>query len=165
MKIPLIGVCSPYTRNIETGEMQSIVWRDGEKEVHKAPYEPYVYVQDHETGSPYRITGKEGSILLRKEHYRAGEELSRALILDGGRENIMERLLIEHPDYFLQYPHKDELKVLCFDIETTSADGSFPFGPQHPVTAIGVTTNTGEREVFLWDGKDDQKFSAISQGL
>ena len=49
MKVPLIGVCSPYTRNIETGELQSIVWRDGEKEVHPSPYEPYVYVPDHET--------------------------------------------------------------------------------------------------------------------
>ena len=157
MKVPLIGVCSPYTRNIETGEMQSIVWRDGEKEVHKAPYEPYVYVPDHETGDQYRITGQQGSILLRKEKYRAGEELSGALILDGGRENIMDRLLIEHPDYYKQFPNEKELKVLCFDIETTSADGSFPFGPIHPITAIGVTTNTGEREVFLWDGTDDRK--------
>ena len=157
MKVPLIGVCSPYTRNIETGEMQSIVWRDGEKEVHKAPYEPYVYVPDHETGDQYRITGQQGSILLRKEKYRAGEEMSGALILDGGRENIMDRLLIEHPDYYYQFPNKKELKVLCFDIETTSADGSFPFGEIHPITAIGITTNTGEREVFLWDGKDDRK--------
>ena len=157
MKVPLIGVCSPYTRNIETGEMQSIVWRDDNKEVHPAPYEPYVYVPDHETGQQYRITGQQGSILLRKEFYRAGEEISGALILDGGRENIMERLLIEHPDYYYQFPHKNELKVLCFDIETTSADGSFPFGEIHPITAIGITTNTGEREVFLWDGKDDRK--------
>ena len=157
MKVPLIGVCSPYTRNIETGEMQSIVWRDGEKEVHKAPYEPYVYVPDHETGQQYRITGQEGSMLLRKQPYRAGEELGGALILDGGRENIMDRLLIEHPDYYYQFPNKNELKVLCFDIETTSADGSFPFGEIHPITAIGITTNTGEREVFLWDGTDDRK--------
>ena len=102
MKVPLIGVCSPYTRNIETGEMQSIVWRDGIKEAHRAPYSPYCYVQDHETGKPYRITGQEGSMLLRKEYYKAGEELSGAIILDGGRENIMERLLIEHPDYYYQ---------------------------------------------------------------
>ena len=157
MKVPLIGICSPYTRNIETGEMQSIVWRDGIKEAHRAPYSPYCYVQDHETGKPYRITGQEGSMLLRKEYYKAGEELSGAIILDGGRENIMERLLIEHPDYYYKFPNEKELKVLCFDIETTSADGSFPFGPIHPITAIGITTNTGEREVFLWDGTCDKK--------
>ena len=157
MKVPLIGVCSPYTRNLETGDLQSIIWRDGKKEVHVAPYNPYVYVPDSETGQQYRITGQSGSTLLRKEKYRAGEELSGALILDGGRENIMERLLIEHPDYYYQFPNDDELKVLCFDIETTSADGSFPFGPIHPITAIGITTNTGDREVFVWDGESDKQ--------
>ena len=118
MKVPLIGVCSPYTRNLETGDLQSIVWRDGKKEVHKAPYEPYVYVPDHETGEQYRLTGQQGSILLRKEPYRAGEELPSSLILDGGRENVMDRLVIEHPDYFYKYPNNNELKTLCFDIET-----------------------------------------------
>ena len=82
MKVPLIGVCSPYTRNLETGELQSIIWRDGKKEVHVAPYEPYVYVPDHETGEQYRLTGQRGSMLLRKEPYRAGEELPSSLILD-----------------------------------------------------------------------------------
>ena len=157
MKVPLIGVCSPYTRNLETGDLQSIVWRDGKKEVHKAPYEPYVYVPDHETGEQYRLTGQQGSMLLRKEPYRAGEELPSSLILDGGRENIMDRLVIEHPDYYYKFPNNDELRTLCFDIETHSPDGSFPFGENYPVVAIGIVTSTGEREVFLWDGEDDKQ--------
>ena len=157
MKVPLIGVCSPYTRNLETGDLQSIVWRDGKKEVHKAPYEPYVYVPDHETGEQYRLTGQQGSMLLRKEPYRAGEELPSSLILDGGRENIMDRLVIEHPDYYYKFPNNDELRTLCFDIETHSPDGSFPFGENYPVVAIGIVTSSGEREVFLWDGEDDKQ--------
>ena len=157
MKVPLIGVCSPYTRNLETGDLQSIVWRDGKKEVHVAPYEPYVYVPDSETGQQYRLTGQQGSMLLRKEPYRAGEELPSSLILDGGRENIMDRLVIEHPDYFYKHPNDNELKSLCFDIETHSPDGSFPFGEKYPVVAIGIVTSTGEREVFLWDGEDDKQ--------
>ena len=157
MKVPLIGVCSPYTRNLETGELQSIIWRDGKKEVYVAPYEPYVYVPDHETGEQYRLTGQRGSMLLRKEPYRAGEELPSSLILDGGRENVMDRLVIEHPDYFYKYPNNNELKTLCFDIETHSPDGSFPFGENYPVVAIGIVTSTGEREVFLWDGEDDKQ--------
>ena len=116
MKVPLIGVCSPYTRNLETGELQSVIWRDGKKEVHVAPYEPYVYVPDSETGQQYRLTGQQGSMLLRKEPYRAGEELPSSLILDGGRENVMDRLVIEHPDYFYKHPNDNELKSLCFDI-------------------------------------------------
>jgi len=157
MKVPLIGVCSPYTRNLETGDLQTIIWRAGKKEVHVAPYEPYCYVPDTETGEQYRITGKEGSILLRKEPYRAGEELPSSLILDGGRENIMDRLVIEHPDYFYKFPNEQPLKSLCFDIETHSPDGSFPFGEKYPVVAIGIVTSTGEREVFLWDGEDDKQ--------
>ena len=157
MRVPLIGVCSPYTRNLETGDLQTIIWRAGKKEVHVAPYEPYCYVPDNETGEQYRITGKEGSILLRKEPYRAGEELPSSLIVDGGRENIMDRLVIEHPDYFYGFPNDEPLRTLCFDIETHSPDGSFPFGERYPVVAIGIVTSTGEREVYLWDGEDDKQ--------
>jgi len=157
MNVPLIGVSSPYTKNIETGELQTIVWRNGKKEVHKNPYEPYAYVPDDVNGKPYRLTGQQGSTMLRKEHYRAGEELPSSLILDGGRENIMDRLVIEHPDYFYGFPNDQPLKTLCFDIETHSPDGSFPFGERYPVVAIGIVTSTGEREVYLWDGENDKQ--------
>ena len=93
MKVPLIGICSPNTRNLRTGELQSIIWRDGKKESSTVPYKPYVYVPD-EKGEQYRMTGKEGSIMLRKESYRAGEELPSSLVLDGGRENVELFVLI-----------------------------------------------------------------------
>ncbi len=157
MKVPLIGICSPNTVNLETGNLQSIMWRNGKKESHVVPYKPYCYVPDSETGKQYNRTGKEGSILLRKEYYRAGEELPSSLILDGGRENIMDRLVIEHPDYFNKFANDQPVKSLCFDIETHSPDGSFPFGENYPVVAIGIVTSTGEREVYLWDGEDDKQ--------
>ena len=157
MKVPLIGICSPNTVNLETGNLQSIMWRNGKKESHVVPYKPYCYVPDTETGKQYNRTGKEGSILLRKEYYRAGEELPSSLILDGGREQIMDRLLIEHPDYFYKFANDQPVKSLCFDIETHSPDGSFPFGENYPVVAIGIVTSTGEREVYLWDGEDDKQ--------
>ena len=157
MKVPLIGICSPNTVNLETGNLQSIIWRNGKKESHVVPYKPYCYVPDNETGNQYNRTGKEGSILLRKEYYRAGEELPSSLILDGGREQIMDRLLIEHPDYFNKFANDQPVKSLCFDIETHSPDGSFPFGENYPVVAIGIVTSTGEREVYLWDGEDDKQ--------
>jgi len=157
VKVPLIGICSPNTVNLETGNLQSIMWRNGKKESHVVPYKPYCYVPDSETGKQYNRTGKEGSILLRKEYYRAGEELPSSLILDGGRENIMDRLVIEHPDYFNKFANDQPVKSLCFDIETHSPDGSFPFGENYPVVAIGIVTSTGEREVYLWDGEDDKQ--------
>ena len=33
MKVPLIGICSPYTKNVETGNLNTIMWRNGKKEV------------------------------------------------------------------------------------------------------------------------------------
>jgi len=142
---------------METGNLNAIMWRNGKKQVSEAPYNTYCYVPDSETGEQYELTGQSGSILLRKEHYRAGEELPSSLILDGGRENIMDRLVIEHPDYFYGFPNDEPLKTLCFDIETHSPDGSFPFGERYPVVAIGIVTSTGEREVYLWDGEDDKQ--------
>jgi len=157
MKVPLIGVCSPNTRNLKTGNLQAVIWRNGEKITDIVPYKPYVYVPDYETGEQYNITGKEGSMMLRREYYKAGEELPSSLMLDGGRENVMDRLVIEHPDYFYKFANDQHVKSLCFDIETHSPDGSFPFGENYPVVAIGIVTSTGEREVFLWDGKDDKQ--------
>jgi len=50
MKVPLIGVSSPYTKNLETGDDQVVMWADGKKCVEKAPYEPYCYASDIEEG-------------------------------------------------------------------------------------------------------------------
>ena len=149
MKIPLIGIASPYTINLETGDLQAVMYCNGKKDVAKIPYQPYCYVPDDE-GTEYRMTGKEGLMKLRKQHYRAGEELPKSVILDGDRENVMDRLLIEHPDFFYNYANTEPVKALCFDIETHSPDGSFPFGERYPVVAIGIVTSTGEREVFLF---------------
>ena len=156
MKVPLIGITSPNTINLETGEQQAILYVNGEKVVVKTPYEPYCYVPD-ENGKQYRSTGKEGLMSLRKQPYRAGEELPASVILDGGREQVMDRLVIEHPEFFYQYANTEPVRSLCFDIETHSPDGSFPFGEKYPVVAIGIVTSTGEREVFLWDGESDEK--------
>ena len=156
MKVPLIGVSSPYTKNLETGDNQVIMWVDGEKRVEPSPYDPFCYIPA-EDGDEYRLIGQQGSIYLKKLPYRAGEELPRAVMLDGAKENIMDRLVIEHPNYFYEFPNTQPLKSLCFDIETHSPDGSFPFGENYPVVAIGIVTSTGEREVFLWDGECDRQ--------
>jgi DNA polymerase elongation subunit (family B) len=132
------------------------MWQNGEKVVDISPYEPHCYIPD-ENGDVYSLIGQQGSINMKRVPYRAGEELSKGIVLDGARENIMDRLVIEHPDYFYGFPNSQPLKSLCFDIETHSPDGSFPFGENYPVVAIGIVTSTGEREVFLWDGESDRQ--------
>ena len=155
MKVPLIGITSPRTINLETGDQQAILYVNGKRRVVKTPYEPYCYVPD-ENGKQYRLTGQQGLMNLRKQPYRAGEELPKSVIIDGGREQVMDRLVIEHPDFFYQYANTEPVRSLCFDIETHSPDGRFPFGESYPVVAIGIVTSTGEREVFLWDGESDK---------
>jgi DNA polymerase elongation subunit (family B) len=140
---------------LETGEQQAILYVNGKRRVVKTPYEPYCYVPD-ENGKQYRLTGQKGLMNLRKQPYRAGEELPKSVIIDGGREQVMDRLVIEHPDFFYQYANTEPVRSLCFDIETHSPDGRFPFGENYPVVAIGIVTSTGEREVFLWDGESDR---------
>ncbi len=96
MKVPLIGLTSPYTRNLETGDDQVVMWQNGEKVVDISPYEPHCYVPD-ENGDVYSLIGQQGSINMKRVPYRAGEELRKGIVLDGARENIMDRLVIEHP--------------------------------------------------------------------
>ena len=121
---------------------------------------PLIATVNHRT-----IDLRDKKIKLSKHKYIPKKDVVPPHALyDGGRESLMERLCIEHPEFFAQYPNTDVIKTLVFDIETHSPDGSFPFGEKYPVVAIGIVTSTGEREVFLWDGKDDRdvllKFAA-----
>ena len=155
MKVPLIGIASPYTRNLKTGDLQAIIVSNGSRNVVKIPYEPHCFIPDRTEGKNYRVTGRTDTMRLRREPYSAGGELPKGVILDGARENIMDRLVIEYPEFFYKYANTEPIKALCFDIETYSPDGSFPFGERYPVVAIGIVTSTGEKEVFLWDGESD----------
>ena len=156
MKVPLIGILSPNTRNMRTGELQCLMYRDGHKQSATVPYQPYYYVS-HPEGSTKRVLGYTKPQSLTKVPYVPNKDIvAPNALYEGGREHLLERLCIEHPEFFLDYPNESPLKSMAFDIETHSPDGSFPFGEKYPVVAIGIVTSTGEREVFLWDGKDDK---------
>ena len=74
--------------------------------------------------------------------------------LDGVTRNEVERICIEHPEFFSKFtsPH---VKTMCFDIETYSADSTFPFGEAYPVVSIGVKTDDNEHKVFFWDRENE----------
>ena len=156
MKVPLIGILSPNTRNMRTGELQTLMYRNGHKQAATVPYQPYYYVS-HPSGSTKKVLGYTEPQSLTKVHYKPNRDIiSPNALFEGGREHLLERLCIEHPEFFLDYPNEAPLKSMAFDIETHSPDGSFPFGEKYPVVAIGIVTSTGEREVLLWDGNDDK---------
>ena len=78
MKTPLIGVSSPYTKNLETGDDQVVMWQNGEKIVDVSPYEPHCYIPS-ERGDDYSLIGQQGSIKMERVPYRAGEELRKGI--------------------------------------------------------------------------------------
>tara|TARA_R110000824_G_scaffold80564_5_gene202659 strand:- start:471 stop:2699 length:2229 start_codon:yes stop_codon:yes gene_type:complete len=157
MKVPLMASISKKTIDLRTGKQKVRMYINGQAEAVESPYLPYFYLEDKEGTEKQTIASNE-SLKLTKHTYIPGRDIiPKTALFEGGRENLMERLCIEHPEYFANFPNTDEVKCLVFDIETQSPDGSFPFGEKYPVVAIGIVCSTGEREVFVWDGESDEK--------
>ncbi len=159
MKVPLMATISPKTVDLRDKSLKVRMYINGQAEAVKSPYKPYYYVPDTLPDAKlYPTIASDVKLPLKKEYYLPGRDIiPRMALFDGGREALLERLCIEHPEFFSQFPNTDDVKCLVFDIETTSPDGSFPFGEKYPIVAIGVVTSTGEREVFVWDGESDEK--------
>ena len=156
MKVPLIATINQRTIDLRDSSLKVKIYRNSETEAVKSPYRPYYYLPG-EGGDEYKVIASDKTVKLSKHNYLPSRDiLPPTALFEGGREAILERLLIEHPDFFSQFPNTDDLKTLVFDIETHSPDGSFPFGEKYPVVAIGIVTSSGEREVLLWDGDDDR---------
>jgi len=157
MKVPLIATINHRTIDLRSGKLKVKIYRNSETEAIESPYKPYYYMQNPE-GKTYKTIASKRTVNLTKHNYIPNKDiLPTQALYDGGREALLERLCIEHPDFFKAYPNTDNLKTLVFDIETHSPDGGFPFGEKYPIVAIGIVTSTGEREVLLWDGEDDRK--------
>tara|TARA_R110000765_G_scaffold335344_2_gene425737 strand:+ start:4694 stop:6913 length:2220 start_codon:yes stop_codon:yes gene_type:complete len=156
MNVPLIATINHRTIDLRDKSLKVKIYRNGKTEAVKSPYSPYYYLENEE-GSEHRTIASDRTVKLSKHEYLPMRDIVPPQALyDGGREALLERLIIEHPDFFSAYPNTDTLKSLVFDIETHSPDGTFPFGEKYPVVAIGIVTSTGERDVLLWDGKDDR---------
>ena len=133
------------------------MYRNGQAEAVESPYTPYFYKED-KNGETKKLIASDETVQLKKHLYIPGKDhIPKTALFDGGREALLERLCIEHPKFFADYPNDKDVKCLVFDIETHSPDGTFPFGEKYPIVAIGIVTSTGERKVFLWDGEDDKQ--------
>ena len=157
MKIPLIARINKRTIDLKTKKLKVKMYRNGQAEAVESPYVPYFYTEDKE-GETKKLVASDETVQLKKHLYIPGKDhIPTHALFDGGREALLERLCIEHPTFFANYPNDKDVKCLVFDIETHSPDGTFPFGERYPIVAIGIVTSTGERTVLLWDGEDDKK--------
>ena len=154
MKVPLIGSINKRTINLKDNSLMVKMYRNGKAEAVKSPYMPYFYTEN-DNGETKKLIGSDQTVNLMKHEYTPGRDhVPTHALFDGGRETLLERLCIEHPKFFDDYPNDQEVKCLVFDIETHSPDGTFPFGEKYPVVAIGIVCSTGERKVFLWDNEN-----------
>tara|TARA_Y100001963_G_scaffold146264_1_gene220976 strand:+ start:14 stop:2248 length:2235 start_codon:yes stop_codon:yes gene_type:complete len=154
MKVPLIADASHKTVNKQTGTQNVILWSRGDKLVVKSPRQHSYYIPDKE-GDSYKVLGKSKKINYKKYHVEnIGElgvnKLPQNAHLDGVTRNEVERICIEHPDFFNRFS-SSHVKTMCFDIETYSPDSTFPFGEAYPVVSIGVKTDDNKHKVFFWD--------------
>ena len=157
MKIPLIASINKRTIDLKTKKLKVKMYRNGQAEAVESPYVPYFYTEDKE-GETKKLIASDETVQLKKHLYIPGKDhIPTHALFDGGREALLERLCIDHPTFFANYPNDKDVKCLVFDIETHSPDGTFPFGERYPIVAIGIVTSTGERTVLLWDGEDDKK--------
>ena len=157
MKIPLMASINKRTIDLKTKKLKVKMYRNGQAEAVESPYVPYFYTEDKE-GETKKLIASDETVQLKKHLYIPGKDhIPKTALFDGGREALLERLCIEHPTFFANYPNDKDVKCLVFDIETHSPDGTFPFGERYPIVAIGIVTSTGERTVLLWDGEDDKK--------
>ena len=157
MKVPLIASINKRTIDLKTKKLKVKMYRNGQAEAVESPYVPYFYTEDKE-GETKKMVASSETVQLKKHLYIPGKDhIPTHALFDGGREALLERLCIEHPTFFANYPNDQDVKCLVFDIETHSPDGTFPFGEKYPIVAIGIVTSTGERTVILWDGEDDKK--------
>ena len=158
MKVPLMAIANYSTVNKMTGQQQVVLWSRDEKLVVKSPRNHYYYKTGE--GEHYKVLGKSKSQEYNRHLVQNVTELKPDLIgplskIDGVTVNEIERIAIEHPDFFPKF-YGQPPKSLCYDLEVTSADGSFPLGEKHPIVAIGYVTSDGHREALLWDGKSDK---------
>ena len=156
MKVPLIASINHRTIDLTRNTLKVKMFRNGKADAVDSPYTPYYYLESPEGEEKKLIANGDTVKLTKHEYLPMRDTIPPTALFEGGREALLERLLIEHPEFFSQFPNTDDVKTLVFDIETHSPDGGFPFGEKYPVIAIGIVTSTGEREVLVWDGESDR---------
>ena len=187
MKIPLM-----VTTTINEDRQVLEIWRNGKKEVVEPPFSPYFLVRKPvglsvEPSIIEQVTVKPLSTLQSTKAYRYyfpntayinqvnkglkktsfHEDKINKLFLEN-RTEFRERIIIDLPDYFTQFPQTENIKPYFFDIETGTKDG-FDLGfiisiayagadliihskqiPIHYDRDLPYVLESDERELILW---------------
>ena len=112
MKVPLIASINKRTIDLKTKKLKVKMYRNGEAEAVESPYTPYFYTKDKE-GETKKLIASDETTQLKKHLYIPGKDhVPYHALFDGGREALLERLCIEHPKFFADYPNDKDVKCL-----------------------------------------------------
>lgn len=165
MKIPLTAFIQ---KNEEEGNEKLLIYSNGNQIKIDLPFSPFILAEANKfpelTGNtetwtkvPQHIPTDYFRINFRtnKEYYDVIKKYSdrKRYIFNN---NYIDQLLISHPDYFLNYPNTNNLKIMYFDIEVvTRGDGYFPRPITNEVLCIGYSiweyNNIGEKRKIKQD--------------
>ena len=143
MKIPL----SAYP--VDDG---ILIYRNGQIDKVPYPFKPFALVQKGKVESVFgpeevwrKVPEDEDMtyIKLEFENPKALFEFKKKHASDSNYifvNQYLEQLYISQPDFFLKYPHTNELTIMFFDIEVASkGDGLFPKALTNEILCIGYS--------------------------
>jgi len=154
MKIPLTA-----ERFIRGNNQYLSIWADGLNYITHPPENPYFYSK-HKLNIPAKKITKVRKVLkstleeedIYKYEFNNVNEVVKYRNNQTFEDNIkfINRIAIDYPDFFLQFPHKKPLTFLNIDIEQTSESGRFPTMDDE-VIIIGISINEGKFKVIHGD--------------
>jgi DNA polymerase I len=151
MKVPLIA--RTFVRD---GKQVMKYWFNSKATIVKAPILPYVYSPEEIFQATCTQVSKQ---LLYDKDYRGNiwkcefrhEKDLRQYGQSGtweDRVKFLDRVYIDEPEFAMQYPNDEELKILSLDIETDSFQ-TFPNPKENAVIAIGMQLNDEPIEILM----------------
>lgn len=132
MKIPLL---------CDVGEDSLSILHNSNRIITPLPFKPRLYAPTIKDSRLLRKSiGTRELIPLEIIESNTISEYEKLYISESvDKPKYIEQVYSEMPDYFLQYPNTDDLRIISLDIETlTHGTGIFPRAEESPILAIGI---------------------------
>ncbi|MDD3039623.1 DNA polymerase domain-containing protein [Bacteroides sp.] len=149
---------------VTDGRQKVKIWRNGEAVVIDSPLLPYFYspleipmvrselvkktllYETDYSGDIYKCVFRNENDLRKNASKNAWES----------RVKLIDRLYIDIPEYIIQYPNNNELRILSLDIEVDSFL-TFPNAVENAIIAIGIQLNDMPIEIYMAKKHNDDR--------
>jgi DNA polymerase elongation subunit (family B) len=141
---------------VSDGSQKIKIWSNGTSTVVDSPIKPYFY--SPEVIPTVKCTKVDMSLLYDTEYtgdifkceFRNVNDLRKSASKRSweSRVRFMDKIYIDKPEFIMQYPNTEELKILSLDIETDSFQ-TFPNANENCIIAIGLQLNDEPIEIYM----------------